>query len=130
MSNIKKTIIFKFLPLVILYLVVMAMFLGNSNYESILTITLSIPLVIYIFNKNPKVEFVLRWILYIVAIGLVLYLVNLFLMDYRFFSFMKRTAYNENTVSIFKWNQYFYYHFQYLVYIGIIFLAVRNKKNK
>lgn len=42
---------------------------------------------------------------------------------------MKRTAYNENMGSILKWNQYFYYHFQYLIYIGIILLAVKNNKN-
>jgi len=120
--------IIKIIPLILLYFCFLALFLNSANYEAIITLTLSIPLIIYIFNKDPKVEFILRWILYILAIGLVVYVVNLFLMDYRLFSFMKRTAYNENTGSILKWNQYFYYHFQYLIYMGIILLALKNNK--
>lgn len=71
MNSPIKTIISKFLPLVILYMLIMVMFLENNDYESIITITLSIPLVIYIFNKDPKVEFILRRILYVLTVGLV-----------------------------------------------------------
>ncbi len=116
------------IPLILLYLCFITLFLSSLNYEAIITLTASIPLIVYIFNKDSKVEFILRWILYAFVIGLIIYVANLFITDHRFFSFIKRNGYNESTSGILKWNQYFYYHFQYLVYIGITFLALKIKK--
>lgn len=128
MNNLTKKTISKFLPLIILYIIFIATFLGNGNYESIITLTAAIPLIVYIFNKNPKIEKKLRYVLYLFSLGLLVYLITLLIGDYRWFSFCLRNYYNETPWNILKWNQFFIYDLKYLIYIGIIFLALKNKK--
>lgn len=127
MTNLIKATISKFLPLVILYLLFIATFLGNSDYEAIITLTAAIPLAVYIFNKDSKVERVLRYILYVFAAGLIIYIINLFLIDYNWFLFCQRNYYAESIWGIFKWNNFFIYDLKYLVYIGVIFLVLKDK---
>lgn len=127
MDKLKKETIFKILPLVILYFLFIVTFLTNSDYEAIITITAAIPFTVYIFNKDPKLELVLRRVLYAFIAGLLAYIISLFLIDYNWFLFCQRNYYAESTWEIFKWNQFFIYDLKYLIYIGIIFLAIKNK---
>lgn len=127
MNAILKSFVIKLLPLIIFYLCFVAILLNGSNYEVIITLTAVIPLVVYIFSKDPKIELILRWVLYIFAIALVVYLISLLMMDYRWFGFCQRNYYAESYWGILKWNQFFIYDLKYLIYIGIIFLALKNK---
>ena len=126
--KITKTIILKTLPLIILYFLFIIKFLNNIDYEAIIILTASIILAIYIFNKDKKIEKVLCYILYLFIAGFIIYLINLFFISYDWFYFCSRNYYNETTFSILKNNQFFIYNFKYLIYIGIIFLAIKNKK--
>ncbi|MEI7424820.1 MAG: hypothetical protein WCK10_01730 [Candidatus Staskawiczbacteria bacterium] len=123
-----KEIIFKILPLIVLYILFIVMFLANSDYEYIITLTAAIPFVVYIFNKDPKIELILRRVLYAFVAGLVVYIISRCIMDYNWFLFCQRNYYAESAWGIFKWNKFFIYDLKYLIYIGIIFLAVRSKK--
>lgn len=128
MDKITKEIILKFLPLAILYLLIMVMFLAKSEFEFIITLTASIPFTIYILNTNSKIEKILRYILYVFGLGLSIYLITLLQGDYRWFLFCLRKYFNETVWSTLKWNQFFVYDLKYLIYIGIIVLAIKNKK--
>lgn len=130
MNKLTKEIVFKFLPLIILYLLITVMFLEKSEFEFMITLTASIPLIVYIFNVNPKVEKILRYVLYVFSFGLLIYLITLLPSDYRWFLFCLRNYYNETIWSTLKWNQFFIYDLKYLIYLGIIVLAVKNKKAK
>jgi len=126
--NTFKQLFFKVLPLIIIYLLFIATFLGESNYEAIIALTASIPLIFYVFNKDLKIEKILLYILYVFAVALFIYFITLIINDYHWFSFCLRNYYNETIWSTFKWNQFFIYDLKYLIYIGVIFLAIKNKK--
>lgn len=104
-------------------------FLGNGDYETIIILTASIPFIVYIFNKDPKIEKILRYVLYLFIIGLIIYLIDLFTVSYSWFSFCLRNYENATVWNALKWNWFFIYNLKYLIYIGILFLAVKNKKN-
>ena len=128
MIKLTQTTIYKISPLIILYSFFMITFLNKSDYEAIIALTASIPLIVYIFNKNPKVEKILRYVLYLFIIGLIIHLINLFTVSCSWFSFCLRNYDNATVWSVLKWNWFFIYNFKYLIYIGIIFLALKNKK--
>jgi len=116
----------KIFPLVLLYLCFILLFLSNSNYESIITLTASIPLASYIFTKNLKAKLILKYVLYTFAIALIIYVINLLISDYHWFQSSQRIFYSENIWDIVKWNQFFIYDLKYLIYLGIIFLSINN----
>lgn len=126
MNQLIKTNVTKFLPLVILYLLIMVMFLGESSYEAMITITAAIPLVVYIFNKDVKVAVVLKCLLYIFSAALIFYLYNLIMIDTNWFYFCQRNYYAESTWGILKWNNFFVNDLKYLIYLGVIFLAIKT----
>ena len=104
-------------------------FLGNGDYETIIILTASIPFIVYIFNKDQKIEKILRYVLYLFIIGLIIYLIDLFTVSYSWFFFSLRNYDNATVWGVLKWNWFFIYNLKYLIYIGIIFLAIKNKKN-
>lgn len=126
MNQLIKTSVTKLFPLAVLYLLIMVMFLGESSYEAMITITAAIPLVIYIFNKDVKVATVLKGLLYIFSAGLIVYLYNLLLIDTNWFYFCQRNYYAESTWGILKWNNFFINDLKYLIYLGVIFLAIKT----
>lgn len=73
-----RALISKFLPLVIFYLLVIVILFVQGDYESIITLTVTTIPIIYIFNKNPKIELVLRWVLYIFIALLFMVIADLF----------------------------------------------------
>jgi len=118
----------KLIPLILLYLSTMALLLMGSNYELIITITASVPLIVYMFNKNTKIDRILKYILYIFVATLLVYLINRLIWDYRWLQASQDIFHFESEWSALRWNQFFIYDLKYLIYIGIIFLAVRSKK--
>ena len=129
MNNQIKQTIYKILPLIILYVFLMIIFLDRSDYEIMFTLTAAIPFIAYIFNKDPKIERVLRYVLYLLIIYLIIRLKGLFSLSYSWMLFCL-SYYEDATVwDVLKWEWFFICYLQYLIYIGIVFLAVKHKKN-
>lgn len=122
--NIANPIFVKIIPLILLYLCLVALFIENLNYEAIITLTAGIPLLVYIFNKDLKIELILRWVLYVIGVGVIIYITQLFSSGYHWSLFCQR--YSDWCAS--RWEGFFYQDLKYLIYLGVIFLAVRNKK--
>jgi len=136
MFKLSKATIYKILPLVILYLLFIISFLGNSDYKSIIILTAAIPLVIYIFTEDDKLKKYLQYLLYIFIAGIIVYwiLESSWFMGiyYGFpvfsgFSCFFTGCYGETGWDIFIQSSLFQIDFMVLFYIGVIYLTIKNK---
>jgi hypothetical protein len=137
MSTIKKSLVIKLLPLIILYLLFIISFLGNSDYKSIIILTAVIPLAIYILTENSKLKRYLQYLLYFFIAGLVTYWVFgsyglIWGMFNGYFPFPWQSCffdgcYGENTWNMFIQSGLFQVDLMISLYLGIIYLAIKNK---
>jgi|GEM_PF-2054591 len=135
MNKSIKAKITKLSPLIIVYFLFLIKFISNLDYEAVIVLIALIPLIVYIFNKDPKIERILRYFLYLSVAGLAVYIYDLFLMAQHWFFFCIRNYadgdYSIATIwSFLKSVQFYIYDLKYLIYVGIIFLAIKNKKRE
>ena len=135
MNKSIKAKIIKLSPLIIVYFLFLIKFISNLDYEAIIILIVLIPLIVYIFNKDLKIERILRYFLYLSIAGLAVYIYNLFLMAQHWLSFCIRNYANGDYSLATIWSflksvQFYIYDLKYLIYVGIIFLAIKNKKRE
>lgn len=127
----------KVLPLVVLYFLLIISFLGNGDYKSIIILTAVIPLSLYIFTEDNKLKKNLQYLLYFIAAGIVIYWAfgsyglvwSLFHGYFTFsgFSCFFSGCYGETGWNIFIQSGLFQGDLMSLFYLGVIYLAVKNK---
>lgn len=132
-----KSFIFKIIPLAVLYLLAIINFLGSSNYEALVVSLAALPLVIYIFNNDSVLKKYLQYLLYLMIIGIIFYwtrdsygwIGSLFSGYFSFsgFSCFFTGCYSETGWNVFTQSALFTVDLKILFYIGIIFLALKNK---
>lgn len=137
MFKLFKNTIYKILPLVILYLLLIISFLGNGDYKSIIILTAVIPLSLYIFTEDNKLKKNVQYLLYFIATGIVIYWVfgsyglvwSLFHGYFTFsgFSCFFTGCYGETGWNIFIQSGLFQGDLMSLFYLGVIYLAIKNK---
>lgn len=123
-----KNRLIKLISLIYLYFSIVFLWMTSGDFEAIITMTAAIPLIVYMFNKDPKVTRVLKYILYIFSVVLAVYAIAIFIRDYRWSEFLKYIPY-DGGFGIIESNFVSIQALQYLVYIGIIFLVIKNNKN-
>jgi hypothetical protein len=112
-------------------------FLGNSNYEALIASLAALPLIVYIFNNDSIVKKYLQYVLYFIVAGLVIYWIfasygivwSIFHGYFSFsgFSCFFNGCYGETGSDLFLQSGIFLGDFKVLFYLGIIFLAIKNK---
>jgi len=137
MFKLKKATVYKILPLAILYLLFIISFLGNSDYKSIIVLTAAIPLSLYVFTEDGKLKEYLQYLLYFFIAGLLIYWIffsygwiwSLFHGYFAFsgYSCFFRGCYGETGWNIFIQSGLFQEDFMVLFYLGVIYLAIKNK---
>ncbi len=138
MYQLIKTNVTKFLPLAVLYLLIMVSFLGNSDYESLIVLIAAIPLAIYIFTEDNKLKKYLQYLLNLFIAGIIVYwvtgtsgLFNGWVYGYytpslSSFSYFFTGRYGETGWLVFTNSALFTVDLKILFYIGIIFLALKT----
>ena len=137
MFKLSKFTIYKLLPLVILYLLLIISFIGRSDYEYLIVLIAAIPLIAYIFTEDSKLKKYLQYVLYLLAAGIIAYWVFwsyglIWGMFNGYFSFPWQPCFfsgchGENTWEIFIESAIFQVDLKILFYLGIIYLAIKNK---
>ncbi len=137
MNKLSKATIYKILPLAILYLLFIISFLGNSDYKSIIILTAAVPLAIYIFAEDSKLKRYLQYVLYLFVAGLVIYWIFgsygwVWSLFHGYFSLPGSRCfftgcYGETGWNIFIQSGLFQGDFMVLFYLGVIYLAIKNK---
>ena len=137
MQEFSKRIFIKILPLIILYLLFIITFLNNSDYESLIVSLAIIPLIIFIFTNNSKLKKYLKYLLYLFIAGIIIYWITsssgvLNGLLYGYFGLSGSsclfTGCNGQTGwEIFTQSALFTVDLKILFYIGVIFLALKNK---
>jgi len=137
MNKLSKATIYKILPLAILYLLFIISFLGNGDYKSIIILTAAIPLAIYIFTEDNKLKKYLQYVLYLFVVGLVIYWIFwsygwVWSMFHGYFSLPGSSCfftgcYGETGWNVFIQSGFFQGDLKVLFYLGIIYLAIKNK---
>lgn len=137
MLKLSKATIYKLLPLAILYLLLIISFLGRSDYEYLIVLIAAIPLIAFIFTEDSKIKKYLQYVLYFFVAGIVAYWVFgsyglIWGMFNGYFSFPWQSCffdgcYGENTWDIFIQSGIFQVDLKILFYLGIIYLAIKNK---
>ncbi len=137
MFKLSKAIIYKILPLAILYLLFIIYFLGNGDFELLIVLIAAIPLIAYIFTDDSKLKKYLQYILYLFIVGLVIYWIFgsygwVWSMFHGYFSLPGSTCYFTGCYEETGWNVFiqsglFQGDLKVLFYLGIIYLAIKNK---
>ena len=137
MLKLSKTTIYKLLPLVILYLLLMISFLGRSDYEYLIVLMAAIPLIAYIFTEDNKLKKYLQYVLYLFTAGIIAYWVfwsygwvwSIFHGDFTLsgLSCFYKGCYGETGWNLFIQSGLFQGDLKVLFYLGIIYLAIKNK---
>ncbi|MEI6529008.1 MAG: hypothetical protein WCN88_01210 [Candidatus Falkowbacteria bacterium] len=135
-KNINK-LLTKILPLIILYLLFIISFLGNSDYELLIVLLAAIPLIIYIFTENGNLKKYLQYLLYLFIIGIIFYWVKdsygyVWSIFNGYFSFSWPSCYfagcyGETGRNVFIQSGVFYGDLKVIFYLGVIYLAIKNK---
>lgn len=133
----KNNLLIKILPLAILYLLFIISFLRNSDYELLIVLIAAIPLIAYIFTEDSKLKKYLQYVLYLFIIGIVIYWIFgsygwVWSLFHGYFSFPGSTCYftgcyGETGWNIFIQSGFFLGDLKVLFYLGIIYLAIKNK---
>jgi hypothetical protein len=133
-----KKFIFRFLPLIALYLLAIINFLNKSDYEALIVSILAIFLIVHIFNSNDIYKKYLKYLLYLLIIGIIFYwieysyglawsLFNGYLNSYDFSCFFT-DCYGETGWTLFTQSSLLNIDLKILFYIGVIYLAIKTKK--
>jgi len=138
MNKATKDLIYKILPLAIIYLLFIITFLNNSDYESLIVVLTTIPLIIYIFTNNSKLKNYLKYLLYFFIVGIIIYWITsssgvLNGVLYGYFGLSGSSCIftgcdGRTGWEIFTQSALFTVDLKILFYIGIIFLALKNKR--
>ncbi|MFA5163247.1 MAG: hypothetical protein WC441_01835 [Patescibacteria group bacterium] len=137
MFKLSKATIYKILPLAILYLLLIISFLGRSDYEYLIVLIAAIPLVAYIFTEDGKLKKYLQYVLYIFVAGIIVYWIFgsygwVWSIFHGYFTFSWPSCfftgcYGETGWNVFIQSGIFQGDLKVLFYLGIIYLAIKNK---
>lgn len=137
MLKLRKATIYKLLPLAILYLLLVISFLGNSDYELLIVLIAVIPLIAYIFTEDNKLKKYLQYVLYLFVAGIIAYWIFgsygwVWSIFHGYFTFSWPSCfftgcYGETGWNVFIQSGFFQGDLKVLFYLGIIYLAIKNK---
>jgi len=137
MFKLSKTTIQKILPLIILYFLFFVSFLENSNYELLIVLIATVPLITYIFTEDRKLKKYLQYILYLFVAGIMAYWIFgsygwVWSIFHGYFTFPWSSCffmgcYGETGWNVFIQSGVFQGDLKVLFYLGIIYLAIKNK---
>lgn len=137
MLKLSKSTIYKFLPLAIIYLLLIISFLGNSNYELLIVLIAALPLIAYIFTEDSKLKKYLQYVLYFFVAGIIAYWIFgsygwVWSLFHGYFSLPGSRCfftgcYGETGWNIFIQSGLFQGDLKVLFYLGIIYLVIKNK---
>ena len=137
MFKLSKVKIYKFLSLAILYLLLIISFLEKSNYEMLIVLIAAIPLIAYIFIEDGKLKKYLQYVLYLFVAGIFVYWIfwsygwvwSIFHGDFTLsgLSCFYTGCYGETGWNLFIQSGLFQGDLKILFYLGIIYLAIKNK---
>jgi len=137
MFKVSKKTIYNFLPLTILYLMFLISFLENGNYELLIVLIATIPLIAYIFTENSKFKKYLQYVLYLFFIGIIFYWIFgsygwMWSLFHGYFSFSGFSCYFTGCYGQTGWNIFiqsglFQVDLKVVFYLGVIYLAIKNK---
>ncbi len=137
MLKLSKATIHKLLPLAILYLLLIISFLGNSDYELLIILIAAVPLIVYIFTEDNKLKKYLQYVLYLFVAGIVTYWILgsygwVWSIFHGYFTFSWPSCfftgcYGETGWNVFIQSGVFQGDLKVLFYLGVIYLAIKNK---
>ncbi len=137
MLKLSKATIYKLLPLAILYLLLIISFLGRSDYEYLIVLIAAIPLIAYIFTEDNKLKKYLQYVLYLFVAGIIAYWIfgsygYVWSIFHGYFTFSWPSCfftgcYGETGWNLFIQSGIFQGDLKVLFYLGIIYLAIKNK---
>lgn len=137
MFKLFKTTIQKILPLIILYFLFFVSFLENSNYELLVVLIAIVPLITYMFTEDRKLKKYLQYVLYLFVIGIMAYWIFgsygwIWSIFHGYFTFSWPSCfftgcYGETGWNVFVQSGFFQGDLKVLFYLGIIYLAIKNK---
>ena len=137
MLKLSKATIHKLLPLAILYLLLIISFLENSDYELLIVLIAAVPLIVYIFTEDNKLKKYLQYVLYLFVAGIVTYWIFgsygwVWSIFHGYFSLPWSSCfvtgcYGETGWNVFIQSGIFQGDLKVLFYLGIIYLAIKNK---
>jgi len=137
MLKLSKATIHKLLPLGILYLLLIISFLGKSDYELLTVLIAAVPLIVYIFTEDNKLKKYLQYVLYLFAAGIIAYWIFgsygwVWSIFHGYFTFSWPSCfftgcYGETGWNVFIQSGVFQGDLKVLFYLGIIYLAIKNK---
>ena len=138
MTKTIKIWLLKLFPLIIIYLLFLIKFIGNSDYESFIVLLAALPLTIYIFTENIKLKKNLQYLLYFFIVGIIIYWVfasygliwGIFNGQFMFsgFSCFFTGCYGETGWGLFTQSALFTVDLKVLLYLAVIFLAIKNRR--
>lgn len=137
MFKLSKATIYKILPLAVLYLLFLISFLGNSDYELLIVLIATIPLIAYIFTEDGKLKKYIQYVLYLFVAGIIAYWIfgsygYIWSIFNGYFTFSWPSCfftgcYGESGWNLFIQSGLFQGDLKVLFYLGIIYLAIKNK---
>lgn len=137
MLKLSKATIYKLLPLAVLYFLLIISLLGNSDYELLIVLIAAIPLIAYIFTEDGKLKKYLQYVLYLFVAGIIAYWIfgsygYIWSIFHGYFTFSWPSCfftgcYGETGWNVFIQSGVFQGDLKVLFYLGIIYLAIKNK---